>query len=300
MKSGFIAVTGKANAGKSTLVNALVGEKVSIVSRKPQTTRDKITGILNGEEKGERFQAVFIDTPGLHRAENKLSQYMMREAESACEGADVVLYLLACDREPDSHDDERIKAYAALGIPFILAVSKSDLGGEDAVPRRIERYKSLEGIDAVVPVCARTGKGLDALKSEIVRFLPQGQPYFDEDVYTDRTMRFMAAEIIREKALFELSDELPYGIGVNINKFSADEKGVTQIDADIVCEKKAHKPMVIGKGGAMLKKIGSSARFELEKLTGGKVFLTLWVRVKPDWRDDTSVMRRLGYDDRRK
>ena len=151
-----------------------------------------------------------------------------------------------------------------------------------------------------MPVCARTGKGLDALKSEIVRFLPEGQPYFDEDVYTDRTMRFMAAEIIREKALFELSDELPYGIGVNINKFSADEKGVTQIDADIVCEKKAHKPMVIGKGGAMLKKIGSSARFELEKLTGGKVFLTLWVRVKPDWRDDTSVMRRLGYDDRRK
>ena len=292
MKSGFIAVTGKANAGKSTLVNSLVGEKVSIVSHKPQTTRDRIFGILNGEG----YQAVFIDTPGLHRAKNALSQYMMKEAEGAPEGADAVLYLLACDKQPDKYDEERIKAFAAAKTPFILVVNKCDVVDEALIPQHIAAFKDVKGIDAVIPVSARTGKNLDMLKEEILKFLPQGQPYFDEDAYTDRSLRYMAAEIIREKALYNLSDEVPYGVGVNINKYEVKENGVTEIDADVVCEKKAHKPMIIGKGGAMLKKIGTDARFELERLTGGKVFLTLWVRVKPDWRDDPAVMRRLGYD----
>lgn len=292
MKSGFIAVTGKANAGKSTLVNCLVGEKVSIVSHKPQTTRDKIFGILNGED----YQAVFIDTPGLHRPKNALSQYMMQEAESANEGVDAAIYVLACDKEPDKHDDEHIAALAAAPIPFILAVNKCDVVDPELVPQRIERYKDVKGITAIVPVSARTGKNVDIIKEEVIKALPQGERYFDEDMYTDRNMRFMAAEIIREKALYNLSDEVPYGIGVNINKYTVKDSGVTEIDADVICEKKAHKPIIIGKGGLMLKKIGSDARYELEKLTGGKVYLTLWVRIKPDWRDDGSVMRMLGYD----
>lgn len=292
MKSGFIAVTGKANAGKSTLVNCLVGEKVSIVSHKPQTTRDKIFGILNGEG----YQAVFIDTPGLHRPKNALSQYMMQEAEGANEGVDAAIYVLACDKEPDKHDDEHIAALAAAPIPFILAVNKCDVVDPELVPQRIERYKDVKGITAIVPVSARTGKNVDIIKEEVIKALPQGERYFDEDMYTDRNMRFMAAEIIREKALYNLSDEVPYGIGVNINKYTVKDSGVTEIDADVICEKKAHKPIIIGKGGSMLKKIGSDARYELEKLTGGKVYLTLWVRIKPDWRDDGSVMRMLGYD----
>lgn len=292
MKSGFIAVTGKANAGKSTLVNCLVGEKVSIVSHKPQTTRDKIFGILNGED----YQAVFIDTPGLHRPKNALSQYMMQEAEGANEGVDAAIYVLACDKEPDKHDDEHIAALAAAPIPFILAVNKCDVVDPELVPQRIERYKDVKGITAIVPVSARTGKNVDIIKEEVIKALPQGERYFDEDMYTDRNMRFMAAEIIREKALYNLSDEVPYGIGVNINKYTVKGSGVTEIDADVICEKKAHKPIIIGKGGSMLKKIGSDARYELEKLTGGKVYLTLWVRIKPDWRDDGSVMRMLGYD----
>lgn len=292
MKSGFIAVTGKANAGKSTLVNCLVGEKVSIVSHKPQTTRDKIFGILNGED----YQAVFIDTPGLHRPKNALSQYMMQEAEGANEGVDAAIYVLACDKEPDKHDDEHIAALAAAPIPFILAVNKCDVVDPELVPQRIERYKDVKGITAIVPVSARMGKNVDIIKEEVIKALPQGERYFDEDMYTDRNMRFMAAEIIREKALYNLSDEVPYGIGVNINKYTVKDSGVTEIDADVICEKKAHKPIIIGKGGLMLKKIGSDARYELEKLMGGKVYLTLWVRIKPDWRDDGSVMRMLGYD----
>ena len=292
MKSGFIAVTGKANAGKSTLVNTLVGEKVSIVSHKPQTTRNKIFGILNGDG----YQAVFIDTPGLHRPKNALSEYMMQEAEGANEGVDAAIYVLACDKEPDGHDDEHIAALAKSPVPFILAVNKCDVVDAEVVPLRIARYKDVKGITAIVPVSARTGKNVDVIKNEILKVLPEGERYFDEDMYTDKNMRFMAAEIIREKALYNLSDEVPYGIGVNINKYSVGENGVTEIDADIICEKRAHKPIIIGKGGSMLKKIGSDARFELERLVGGKVFLTLWVRIKPDWRDDGSVMRMLGYD----
>ena len=239
---------------------------------------------------------MFIDTPGLHRPKNALSQYMMQEAEGANEGVDAAIYVLACDKESDSYDDEHIAALAKLNIPFILAVNKCDVVDPETVPLRIARYKDAKGITAIVPVSARTGKNVDIIRDEIIKALPEGERYFDEDMYTDRSMRFMAAEIIREKALYNLSDEVPYGIGVNINKYTVKENGATEIDADVICEKKAHKPIIIGKGGAMLKKIGSDARFELERLTGGKVFLTLWVRIKPDWRDDGSVMRMLGYD----
>ena len=239
---------------------------------------------------------MFIDTPGLHRPKNALSEYMMQEAEGANEGVDAAIYVLACDKEPDGHDDEHIAALAKSPVPFILAVNKCDVVDAEVVPLRIARYKDVKGITAIVPVSARTGKNVDVIKNEILKVLPEGERYFDEDMYTDKNMRFMAAEIIREKALYNLSDEVPYGIGVNINKYSVGENGVTEIDADIICEKRAHKPIIIGKGGSMLKKIGSDARFELERLVGGKVFLTLWVRIKPDWRDDGSVMRMLGYD----
>lgn len=292
MKSGFIAVLGKANAGKSTLVNSLVGEKVSIVSHKPQTTRNKITGIMNGDD----YQAVFIDTPGLHKPKNALSDYMITAAQSAVDGVDAIIYIITCDKEPDKYDDERIKAYASSGKPFILLVNKCDIADETVIPQRIERYRDVSGITAIIPVSARTGRNLDMLKDEIVKLLPEGQRYYDEDVYTDKTVRFMAAEIIREKALYNLSDEVPYGIGVSINKYTVNERGVTEIDADVVCEKKAHKPIIIGKGGETLKKIASAVRYELERLAGGKVYLTLWVRVKEDWRDSDFMLNSLGYN----
>lgn len=292
MNSGFIAVLGKPNVGKSTLINTLVGEKVSIVSHKPQTTRNKILGIMNGQG----YQAVFIDTPGLHKAKNALSEYMMKSAESSIDGVDAVIYVLACDKEADKYDEEKIRAFAKSDKPFVLLLNKCDIVDKEVIPERIAGYKGVEGIDAIIPISAKTGKGTDTLKEVIVGLLPEGNAYFDEDAYTDKSLRFMAAEIIREKSLYNLSDEIPYGIGVSINKFAVNERGLTEIDADIVCEKKAHKPIIIGKGGAMMKKIATASRYELEKLIDGKVFLTLWVRVKEDWRDSDFLLNQLGYN----
>ncbi|MCI8325405.1 MAG: GTPase Era [Clostridia bacterium] len=292
MKSGFIAVMGRPNAGKSTLINTMVGEKVSIVSHKPQTTRNKILGIMNGEG----YQAIFIDTPGLHKAKNALSEYMMKSAESALEGVDAVIYTVACDKGVDKYDKERIARIAASTTPVIVALNKCDITDRQIVPQRIAELGEIADISAVMPISARTGKGVDMLVNALVGLLPEGDKYFDDDAYTDKSLRFMASEIIREKSLYHLSEEVPYGIGVSINKFGVNERGVTEIDADIVCEKKAHKPIVIGKGGAMLKKIASAARYELEKLVDGKVYLTLWVRVKEDWRDSGFMLNQLGYN----
>lgn len=292
MKSGFITIAGKPNAGKSTLMNALVGEKVSIVSPRPQTTRDKINGIMNGDG----YQAVFVDTPGIHKPKNALSEYMVEAIKKGLDGVDIIIYVSAFDKKVDEHDEEFIDKYASLGRPFILALNKCDEVGKDAIVERINHFRCKEGITAIIPISALKGRGVDELKEEIVKLLPEGAKFYDEELYTDKTVRFMTAEIIREKAMRNLSDEVPFGIGINIVKFYTRDDGIVEINCDIICEKSAHKPIIIGRGGDMLKKIGSSARRDIEELVGGKVFLTLFVKVREDWRDSPSLLNELGYN----
>ncbi len=291
-KSGFVTIIGKANVGKSTLLNALVGEQVAIVSWRPQTTRDKIIGIMNGDN----YQAVFVDTPGIHKAKNELSKFMMKNVESALDGVDIVIYVLNGEKTIDENDMKIINQYAASSTPFIVVINKMDVADREKVLGMIDKLKDIEGIDSIVPISAMKGKKLDILKERIEANLKEGVQFYPEDMITDKSVRFMVAEIIREKAMKFLGEEVPYGVAVSINLFKERDDSLIDIDADIICEKSAHKPIIIGKGGAMLKKIGSSARVDIEKLLDCKVFLNLWVRVKADWRDSELMLNELGYN----
>ncbi len=291
-KSGFVTIIGKANVGKSTLLNALVGEQVAIVSWRPQTTRDKIIGIMNGDN----YQAVFVDTPGIHKAKNELSKFMMKNVESALDGVDIVIYVLNGEKSIDENDIKIINQYAASSTPFIVVINKMDVADREKVLGMIDKLKDIEGIDSIVPISAMKGKKLDILKERIEANLKEGVQFYPEDMITDKSVRFMVAEIIREKAMKFLGEEVPYGVAVSINLFKERDDSLIDIDADIICEKSAHKPIIIGKGGAMLKKIGSSARVDIEKLLDCKVFLNLWVRVKADWRDSELMLNELGYN----
>lgn len=291
-KSGFVTIIGKANVGKSTLLNSLVGEQVAIVSWRPQTTRDKIIGILNGDD----YQAIFIDTPGIHKAKNELSKFMMKNVEAALDGVDIVIYVLNGEKNLDENDTKIINQYAKADIPFVVVINKMDVADREKVLATIDRLKDIEGIDSIIPISAMKNKKLDILKERIEANLKEGVQFYPEDMITDKSVRFMVAEIIREKAMKFLGEEVPYGVAVNINLFKERDDNLIDIDADIVCEKKAHKPIIIGKGGAMLKKIGTSARLDIEKLLDSKVFLNLWVRVKDDWRDNESLLNELGYN----
>ena len=291
-KSGFVTIIGKANVGKSTLLNALVGEQVAIVSWRPQTTRDKIIGIMNGDN----YQAVFIDTPGIHKAKNELSKFMMKNVESALDGVDIVIYVINGEKNIDENDLKLINQYAAATTPFIVVINKMDVADKEKVLGMIDTLKDIEGIDSIIPISAMKGKKLDILKERIEENLKEGVQFYPEDMITDKSVRFMVAEIIREKAMKFLGEEVPYGVAVNINLFKERDDNLIDIDAEIVCEKKAHKPIIIGKGGAMLKKIGTTARQDIEKLLDSKVFLNLWVRVKDDWRDSEQLLNELGYN----
>ncbi|MDE7192052.1 MAG: GTPase Era [Clostridia bacterium] len=292
MKSGFVSLIGKPNAGKSTLTNTIVGEKVSIVSWKPQTTRNKILGILSGED----YQLIIVDTPGMHKAKNALSKFMMKSVESGQDGVEVIVYVMAMDKRLDDHDLQYINKYSGEDTPFIVALNKCDEVEQSAILERITALKDIQGIDSIIPISALTGKNVDMLKSRLLELLPEGERFFDEDMYTDKSMRFMVSEIIREKALRNLDEEIPYGIGVVVNKYEMGKNGVISIDADIVCEKQSHKAMVIGKGGAMIKKISTQARQDIENIVEQKVFLNLYVRVKEDWRDSDFLLNQLGYN----
>ncbi|MCX4362096.1 MAG: GTPase Era [Clostridia bacterium] len=292
MKSGFVSLIGKPNAGKSTLTNTIVGEKVSIVSWKPQTTRNKILGILSGED----YQLVIVDTPGMHKVKNALSRFMMKSVEAGQDGAEVIVYVMAMDKRLDEQDIKYLEKYAGKTTPFIVALNKCDEVEQSAILERINKLKDIDGIDSIIPISALTGKNVDMLKDRLLQLLPEGERFFDEDMYTDKSMRFMVAEIVREKALRNLDEEIPYGIGVTVNKYEYRDNGVVDIDADIVCEKKSHKAMIIGKGGAMIKKISTQARMDIENIVGAKVFLTLYVRVKEDWRDSDFLLNQLGYN----
>lgn len=290
-RSGFAAILGRPNAGKSTLINAVVGEKVAIVSWKPQTTRNKISGILNGRN----LQIVFVDTPGIHAPRNKLGNFMMRSVKAAEDGVDAVVYVIDAEKGIDEADMARIKDISAR-VPTVAAVNKVDGVTREAVAAILSELNSVKDLKAVVPISALKGKNVSVLISEVEKLMPAGAKYYPDDVYTDRNMRFMASEIIREKALRLLDKEIPYGIAVAVNKYEYRPSGTLEIDADVICQKAAHKPIILGKNGSMIKKIAEYARQDLEAMTGDKILLTLWVRVKKDWRDDDVILANLGYD----
>lgn len=291
-KSGFVAVMGKPNAGKSTLINTIVGEKVAIVSWKPQTTRNKIIGIYNERD----CQIIFIDTPGLHKPKNNLGEYMMKTASAALDGVDCVIYVVDCEKGYDEKDKFNIVNYINLGLKVVVAVNKVDHVTREKVFEILTELNKLNKIVAVVPISALRGRNIEPLKEEVKKLLTDTIKYYPDEQYTDRNMRFMAAEIIREKALRLLDKEVPYGIGVDIREYRTRENGIVDINADVICEKAAHKPIILGKGGSMIKKISTYARQDLEAMTGSKIFLTLFVRVKDDWRGSDFIMKELGYD----
>lgn len=293
VKFGFIAVLGRPNAGKSTLVNAVVGEKVSIVSWKPQTTRNSIMGIYNDADS----QIVFIDTPGLHAPANALGKYMMHGVTAALEETDFVLYVADAERGLKGEDKKNLERYLAAGKKVVVALNKTDRTRQENVMGMMGELSELKDLSAIVPVSAIRGRNIGAILSEIKKLLPQiEKKAFDADLYTTQNMRFMAAEMIREKALRLLEDEIPYGVGVVVNKYEYRENGILDIDADVVLESRKHKPIVLGKGGSMIKKISTFSRQDLEEITGSKIFLTLWVRVKEAWRDNPLVLDNLGYN----
>lgn len=291
-KSGFICIAGLANAGKSTLTNALVGEKVSIVSWRPQTTRNKLLGIINGES----YQMVLIDTPGIHKARNQLGEYMMQAVESSLKDVDGVVYVIDAAKGLQTSDYTFLEKNAAR-VPVVVALNKEDAVTRETMLECLSKLNTIKGLRAIVPISAKKGDNIQPLMHELLALLPEGVPMYPEDIYTESSMRFMATEIIREKALYLLDKEVPYGIGVYINRFEerADQP-IVDIDADIIVEKQSHKAIVIGKGGEMLKQIATRARKDLEEMIGSQVFLTLYVRVKNEWRDDDRIMRELGYD----
>lgn len=291
-KTAYIAVLGRPNAGKSTLVNTLVGEKVSIVSWKPQTTRNRILGIRNDVDS----QLVFIDTPGLHAPRNALGKFMMRSVTSALSEVTAVLYVVDAEKGLSDEDKDNIVRYIGAEKKVVIAVNKLDHVTREKIGEILTALNEIKGYQTVVPISALRGKNIPALVAELKKLATEGDANYPSDEYTDRPMRFMAAEIIREKAFRLLDKEIPYGVGVSINKFEFSEDGVCIIDAEIICQKQAHKPIILGKGGEMIKRIATYARQDLENMTGAKVFITIWVRVKPDWRDDTAVLGELGYD----
>lgn len=292
MRSGYVGVIGKANAGKSTLINVLVGEKVAIVSPKPQTTRDAIMGILTKPE----YQIVFIDTPGIYKAKNALSSIMEKTAETTARGVDLILFVLDGHEGITESDIALVKRYGTGNIPMIIAYTKIDIMPKENIPADVKRLYE-EGIECdVYPVSARKGMNLKKLEEAIVNMLPDGGKVIEDDIVSDKSEKFMLAEIMREKILLKFDKEIPHGVAIVINKFERGENGVYDVNLDIVCEKANHKAILIGKQGSAIKEVSSFARKDMEKFLGGKVFLTTYVKVKEDWRDRPSLLRDYGYD----
>lgn len=291
MKSGIVAVVGRANAGKSTLINVLVGEKVAIVSPKPQTTRERILGVKNGDG----YQIVFEDTPGIYKASSLLNERMQKCASTAAKDVDVILFLIDGHDGVKEEDVESLKKYASGDIPLVLAFTKTDIMPKEKIPLLAERVKDVNNIEKIVTLSARRGKNVGKLLDEIVNLLPEGEPIYGDDVVSDRSERFMIAEIMREKILLKYDKEIPHGVAIIINMFEKQPNGVYDVNLDIVCEKQNHKAIIIGKGGAALKEVSSFARESMEKFLGAKVFLTTYVKVKEDWRNNPSRLKEFGY-----
>ena len=288
--SGFIAIVGHPNVGKSTLMNAFVGEKVAIVSDKPQTTRNRIMGVATGDE----WQMVFLDTPGLHTPRTKLGEYMIKSANDALEGIDALLVMIdgaACGPQ----DRQIVERMAQMKVPKALVVNKVDLMTPQTLAPLLASL-NIEGYDEIIPISARRGDSMDRLKQTLIGFLPEGPKYFPDDMITDQPERLLCAEIIREKALRNLRDEVPHGVGVEMQRIEKLSDNLTEIHATIYCERESHKRIIIGKQGTMLGRIGSQAREDIEKLLGTHVSLKLWVKIREDWRNRNDDLRTLGYE----
>lgn len=290
-KSGFVAVVGRPNVGKSTLMNTLVGQKLSIVSSKPQTTRNNIRAILTEED----YQIVFLDTPGIHKPRHKLGEYMVKSAESSFKEVDLVLFLTTPDIEPGKGDILILDELRKAEVPVFLVLNKTDENTDDRVAKTLQNYSQAFDFTEIIPISAVKGRNIETLKDLMLKYLKEGPKYYPDDMLTDVQERFIVSEVIREKALRLLSDEVPHGIAIEIIIMKKDEKGMYHIEANILCEKDSHKGIIIGKDGSMLKKISTYARQDLEKALGCRINLKIWVKVKKEWRDNNNLLKELGY-----
>lgn len=293
-KSGFVTIIGRPNVGKSTLMNHLIGQKIAITSNKPQTTRNRIQTVYTDMERG---QIVFLDTPGIHKAKNKLGEYMVNTAEHTLNEVDVILWLVEPSNFIGAGEQHIIEQLKKTKTPVILVINKVDTVSRDKILEFIDTYRKVYDFAEIVPASALRAQNLDTVLDMIFKYLPYGPQFYDKDTITDQPERAIVAEIIREKALHALDDEIPHGIAVCIDRMKQRKgQNIMDIEATIVCERDSHKGIVIGKGGAMLKKIGSNARYEIERLLEEQVNLKLWVKVKKDWRDSDSMMKNFGYN----
>ena len=299
MKSGFISILGKPNVGKSSLMNALIGEKVSIVSPKAQTTRDRVNGILTTDD----YQMIFLDTPGVHKPKNRLGEYMEKCVKSSTDGVDAIVIVLDVLKRVTEADEAFIEKYLTGSAPVFIVLNKVDESSYDRVYPILNKLAYLlqpaDGRNAakdIIPTSAKKNKNIDVLKKDLESVLPEGPMYYPADEITDKSERYMIAEIIREKALLLLNDEIPHGIGVEVRTMFYDEHGTAHMSVDIVAEKESHKSIIIGAGGEKLKMIAERARKDVENLIGHKVYMELFVKVRENWRNDALVMSDVGYD----
>ena len=292
-KSGFVALIGRPNVGKSTLMNHLIGQKIAITSKKPQTTRNRIQTVYTCDEG----QIVFLDTPGIHKAKNKLGEYMVDVAEKTLKEFDVILWLVEPSNFIGAGERHIAEILEKVNAPVLLIINKTDTVEKDKILEFIDTYRKLFQFAEIIPCSALRHQNTDDIIPSIFKYLPYGPQFYDEDTITDQPMRQIVAEIIREKALYDLNEEIPHGIAVVIDQMKDRPNGkIVDIDATIICERDSHKGIIIGKQGAMLKKIGSNARYELEQMLEQKVNLKLWVKVKKDWRDSDFLVKNFGYD----
>lgn len=291
-KSGFVTIIGRPNVGKSTLMNKVIGEKLSIISNRPQTTRNTIQAIYNQSD----CQIVFLDTPGMHKPRHKLGEYMVKVAQNTLNEVDLVLFLINPEDQVGIGDKYIIEQLKSTSTRVVLVINKIDTVPKNMLLQTIDLYSKEYEFDEIVPISARTGENTNRLLELIISKLPVGPKYFPDEMITDQPEKFIVSEIIREKILYNLKDEIPHGTAVEILSMKEDkEKNTINISATIYCEKDSHKAIIIGKGGQMLKKIGQQSRHDIEKLLGNHVFLELWVKVKKDWRDSVSMLKNLGY-----
>ena len=293
-KSAFIAIVGRPNVGKSSILNRLLGQKIAIVSSKPQTTRNRITGVLT---QGE-YQLVFFDTPGMHKPKNSLGKYMVRSVNESVGGVDCCMLVVEADKNPVQTELDLIEKFKMLNMPAILVINKIDMIKEkEVLMKQILEYSKLYDFDAIVPVSATDGNGMNELLEELKGQASEGGHFFEEDTLTDQPERVIASEIVREKILRLCDKEIPHGTAVVIEKMKTRENGLLDIDATIFCERESHKRILIGKNGAMLKKISTFARQDMERFFDCKVFLQVWIKVKEDWRNRERILQNFGFDE---
>jgi GTP-binding protein Era len=290
-KSGFVTIVGRPNVGKSTLLNYIMGEKLSIVSNKPQTTRNNIQTILTGDD----YQMVFVDTPGIHKPKHKLGEFMVNSAKESTKDVDLVLFLTNPDEEIGRGDKFILETLKDKKCPIFLVLNKVDESTQDRVAKSLEMYSKEFNFAEIIPISAIKGKNVDALVELMKKTMPEGPKYYPDDMITDVQEKFVVSEIIREKALRTLRDEVPHGIAVDIIQMKQNDIGTYHIEVDLICEKDSHKGIIIGKNGQTLKRIGETARYELEKFLRAKVNVKIWVKVRKEWRDNQNFLKELGY-----